>query len=373
MKSDDRGSSPPKISPPSLDPAEVRRLLSASTEPDVAEVVVEAVADRFPAASCFLARTGDAGFSMMTADAQADPPSLGGLPLGQDLLNQSFRSRQSCVIHDRTAVRSASADPSNARTDEGCRSLILVPLADLGVVVLVKDPANAFTEADLGTVEHLVSVGESALDNLAEDQDVMEEVADILAHDIQSPLQVAQGRLEMAKTTSNPEHLEKIGQAHQRIRELLEGVVKLIRTGDRVRSTEPVILEDAVAKVRSALEMPDTELIVDESVIIDADENALLEILENLFRNAHDHAGPQVTVRIGPLTDGFYVEDDGPGIPADRRETVFGMGYSSSTNHSGLGLNIVQRLADAHGWDIRVTHGRDGGARFEITGVDRFE
>ncbi|MFW5905284.1 MAG: PAS domain-containing sensor histidine kinase, partial [archaeon] len=36
----------------------------------------------------------------------------------------------------------------------------------------------------------------------------------------------------------------------------------------------------------------------------------------------------------------------------------------------GFGLNIVREIVDAHGWDIQVIDGQDGGARFEITGVE---
>ena len=77
-----------------------------------------------------------------------------------------------------------------------------------------------------------------------------------------------------------------------------------------------------------------------------------------------------MTVTVGDLPDGFYIEDDGPGIPQADREEVFAAGYSTASAGTGFGLSIVNRVAQAHGWDVRVTDGSDGGARFEITGVD---
>ena len=77
-----------------------------------------------------------------------------------------------------------------------------------------------------------------------------------------------------------------------------------------------------------------------------------------------------VTVTVGGLEDGFYVEDDGPGIPESEREDVFETGYSSVENGTGFGLSIVEQVADAHGWDVRLTDSAAGGARFEITGVE---
>jgi signal transduction histidine kinase len=63
------------------------------------------------------------------------------------------------------------------------------------------------------------------------------------------------------------------------------------------------------------------------------------------------------------------VEDDGPGIPENERENVFERGYSRAKEGTGYGLSIVNQIAQAHSWDIHVTDGSEGGARFEITGV----
>jgi signal transduction histidine kinase len=57
-------------------------------------------------------------------------------------------------------------------------------------------------------------------------------------------------------------------------------------------------------------------------------------------------------------------------VPTGKREDVFEAGYSTTKDGTGFGLNIVEEIADAHGWDIRVTEGPDSDARFEITGVE---
>jgi len=77
-----------------------------------------------------------------------------------------------------------------------------------------------------------------------------------------------------------------------------------------------------------------------------------------------------VTVTVGTIDDGVYVEDDGPGIPEDDREDVFEAGYSTAADGTGFGLSIVKQIAEAHGWAISVTEGAGGGARFEITGLE---
>jgi signal transduction histidine kinase len=49
---------------------------------------------------------------------------------------------------------------------------------------------------------------------------------------------------------------------------------------------------------------------------------------------------------------------------------VFEVGYSTNAEGTGFGLSIVQQIVEAHDWDIRITGRSEGGARFEITGVE---
>lgn len=97
-----------------------------------------------------------------------------------------------------------------------------------------------------------------------------------------------------------------------------------------------------------------------------ADHNRLHQLLEN----AVDHGGADVTVRLKSTATGFEIEEDGPGIAAADHGSLFDVGYTSAPNGTGLGLAIVRRIAEVHGWDVRVTTGELGGARFEFIGVD---
>jgi signal transduction histidine kinase len=80
-----------------------------------------------------------------------------------------------------------------------------------------------------------------------------------------------------------------------------------------------------------------------------------------------------VTVSVGDLEDGFYVADDGSGIPDDVRDSVFDAGFTTSSDGTGFGLNIVEAVANAHDWTVSIEESESGGARFEIRGVDRPE
>lgn len=68
---------------------------------------------------------------------------------------------------------------------------------------------------------------------------------------------------------------------------------------------------------------------------------------------------------------GFYVADDGPGIPPEDRSAVFDEGYTTAADSggSGLGLAFVQKLAEVYEWEYAVTESADGGARFEFRNI----
>jgi signal transduction histidine kinase len=110
--------------------------------------------------------------------------------------------------------------------------------------------------------------------------------------------------------------------------------------------------------------------VIDVDARIGADRGRLRQLFENLVRNAVEHGGDGVTVRVGELPEGFAVEDDGPGIDPADREGVFDAGYSTDRHGTGFGLNIVEQIATAHGWNLRLTESETGGARFEVTGVE---
>ena len=87
-------------------------------------------------------------------------------------------------------------------------------------------------------------------------------------------------------------------------------------------------------------------------------------------RDAGEHDGMHLTVTVGALADGFHVSDDGHGIPEGERDRVFESGVTTAREGTGLGLSIVAEIVEAHGWEIRATESTDGGARFEVTGVE---
>jgi signal transduction histidine kinase len=227
----------------------------------------------------------------------------------------------------------------------------------------------------------------------------LEQVGSVLAHDIRNPLAIATGYVDRAIETGDVDDLGPAPAALDRIDRLIEDVLSLAREGPE--SLDPVRL-DLAATARAAWSSVDTGdatlVPPDEPLRIEADESRLRELLENLFRNSVEHgctdSRPQaddavehattgdspraddaperdtdaLTVTVGALEDGFYVADDGPGIPEADRERIFERGYTTADDGTGFGLAIVATVADLHGWTVAVTESDDGGARFEFTG-----
>jgi PAS domain S-box-containing protein len=208
---------------------------------------------------------------------------------------------------------------------------------------------------------------------LARKNEQLEQFANVVSHDLRNPLSVAKGRLKLAQEDCESEHHGRINTALDRIERIAEDVLWLAREGREIGSVERVDLGEAVdAAWRMVVDDSlGAELIVAEGLnAIEADYDRLCQLLENLFGNAVEHGGTKVVVTVGELDEGFYIEDNGPGIPEDKREEVFDAGVSTVKDGTGFGLSIVRKIVEAHGWEIRVTEGTDGGARFDITGVE---
>lgn len=209
-----------------------------------------------------------------------------------------------------------------------------------------------------------------ATEQIRRQRDQLEQFASVVAHDLRNPLNVAQGYVEMAQADGELDHLATAETALERSFTLIDNLLTLARSDERVSYVGAVNLAETIEDCWQTVETADATLVTDTTRTILADRSRLLQLFENLIRNAVEHGGSEVTVTVGDLEGGFYVADDGVGIPPEVREQTFQEGYSTGGEGAGLGLLIVEQITDAHDWDVRVTESEEGGARFEITGVE---
>lgn len=198
----------------------------------------------------------------------------------------------------------------------------------------------------------------------------LEEFANVVSHDLRNPLDVATGRLELARDDCDSDHLSHVESAHERMDALITDLLTLAQQGQTPADPTVIRLPDLIESCRQNVQTKGATIRIETDSSIRAEESRLGQLFENLLRNAVEHGGSDVTITVGDLDDGFYIEDDGPGIPSDERDAVFRTGHSTSEHGTGFGLSIVTQVVEAHGWNIQVTEGTTGGARFEITGVE---
>jgi PAS domain S-box-containing protein len=200
----------------------------------------------------------------------------------------------------------------------------------------------------------------------------------LLRHDLGNRLQAASGYLELAvEKEPDPEieaQIEQSLDALADIDELIDSVRKLSRIDDSAPLT-PTDIEPTITDAVDSYETLHSE----QGVTIETELDAVsvlagplcIELFTNLVENSLLHADADL-LRISTVVDSGTVtvrfEDDGVGIPPEKREEIFERGYSTgSSANSGLGMYIVRKLVDSYDGEIAVGESPLGGARFDVT------
>ncbi|MCO8253618.1 ATP-binding protein [Haladaptatus sp. AB618] len=206
---------------------------------------------------------------------------------------------------------------------------------------------------------------------LVRENERLDEFASQVSHDLRGPLSIIYGYLNLARKTGKEEHFDEVETAADRIEAIISDLLEIAREGQKTLKLEEVELVEFAIDVWNGVESEPATLDVESTNDrILADRDRLTELFANLFRNAIEHGGDDVTVSLGKTPGGFYVADDGPGIPEEQRERVLESGYSTEQSGTGLGLSIVQQIADSHGWTIAIGDSTGGGVRFAFSDVE---
>ena len=284
--------------------------------------------------------------------------------------DESFLSR---ALSSGRAVTCDGSDPDRDGDKEasaGGVRLTAVPLGGAdgchGVAILANEAGDAPDGAERTLLERLGRVVGLEFAGGPDPGDRVEGLMGVLAHELRNPLQLAGLSLEAVREGGEADDLDRLAEAIDRMDTIVDSTLAMAR-GD-VREVEPVDVHEVALEVWHDVQAQEAELTITRPASVEADPALLERLLSNLVRNAIDHGGASASVRVGALPDdgGFFVEDDGPGVPAGDRESIFEWGHTSTQAGLGLGLGFVSEIADAHGWDVSVTEGKEGGARFEV-------
>lgn len=200
-----------------------------------------------------------------------------------------------------------------------------------------------------------------------------------LAHEIRNPLGAIQGSIELLRTggtlREEDRHLcEIIEREASRLNDLVGDMLDLARP--RSPSAEPIdlpqIARDVVTLANRSGRGGDVTVQYEGVEVgrVLADAAMLRQVVWNLVRNGvqASSAGDRVTVRVEDGGDELVLEvrDDGPGIATEALPQLFDAFYTTRSHGTGVGLAVVKRIVDDHGWVLRVETSPGQGATFRV-------
>lgn len=211
-----------------------------------------------------------------------------------------------------------------------------------------------------------------------------------VSHDLRTPLTSIYGAcdlmLESYDDLTRDQHrkmLKDVRSDAQWLRRMVENLLSVTRVdADKVRlAKQPTVLEELMDAllVKFHKHYPDQAVLVDlpeEFISIPMDAMLIEQVLMNLLENAVFHAEGMkhlwLRVHIKGNKAVFTVEDDGCGIPEERKKYLFTglrsseMPADTGRSNMGIGLSVCRTIIKAHGSDIKVKNRTAGGASFSF-------
>lgn len=201
-----------------------------------------------------------------------------------------------------------------------------------------------------------------------------------LAHETRNPLNIIRGLAQMiSKQPDAPPEVREKSHAIVAEADKITGQINDFINYSRPRELRrtALALPAAIHEVMRALSYDIEEQqigvgVQGDALTVEADEQLLRQTLFNLLFNAIQavERGGAVQIVSGRGDAGeawLEVRDDGPGVPAERRQDIFKPYFTTRPDGTGLGLAVVKQIALAHGWEIECLPNEPKGAVFRLT------
>ena len=288
---------------------------------------------------------------------------------GEGLVWKAFAANSVVVVDD------VQSEPDRYTDDTEIQSEIIVPVQSYGVLVTATLEQREFSDLEVDLLRILATSLSAAMvrvdreAQLQRQNERLSEFTGYVSHDLRNPLSVAQGYIDQGIQTGDVEVLSSVERAHERMQTLIDDMLLLARKGEVIDLVGPTRSHAVATRAWEAVKTRGAAFDMQGEAVIEADAPRLQQVFENLYRNSIEHGGPDLTVsvecsdsRIVIADDGYGFDGDPPPLDAETRES-----------EAGLGLAIVAKIVDAHGWEITAMDGENGGSRFEITGIEPAE
>ncbi len=205
-----------------------------------------------------------------------------------------------------------------------------------------------------------------------------------LAHEIRNPLSSIAGAVQILSTSPLSEEDRElcgiVSREAGRLEDLVSDMLELSRPRPPHREDTDllrVVSDVVVLAARSGRAFGDVSvraIVPEGALIVSADGAQLRQLIWNLVRNAVQASAPggEVRVRVEEV-EGLVlsVEDDGEGIEGNSFEHLFDASYTTRSRGTGIGLAVVKRIADEHGFGLLVDSRAGQGATFRVVLASR--
>jgi PAS domain S-box-containing protein len=196
-----------------------------------------------------------------------------------------------------------------------------------------------------------------AYELLKRQKEELSEFAHQMKHDITAQLVKMDAYAQMLESGYSPKSLARLKHLITDVKDLLSHSVLLADAGlvidDKVMTNLDEVSREAAREVLPASARFEQSALPE----VMADKTKIAQVFRNLFENAVMHGGATIIqVSLNHTSDGviIVVSNNGRRIPEESRQHLFKRGFSTLEGHRGLGLPIVRKLLEAHGWDIEL-------------------
>jgi signal transduction histidine kinase len=229
---------------------------------------------------------------------------------------------------------------------------------------------------------------EESRKELRHSNEELEQFVYTVSHDLKSPVVTSMGFIGIIRKLAGQgkyeqavAKLDRVASANERMSQLIRDLLELSRVGRMDMEKKLLDLNELLSNFAESqsirLQSAGLSLLIASDLpVIYANESRVLQVFENILSNAlkyaHNEAGGRLEIDAAGDEDRWYIfcKDNGPGIPLEFHEKIFGLFYRLDANAegTGVGLAVVKKIMKSHGGDIQVAPQTEGeGAVFRLT------
>jgi signal transduction histidine kinase len=230
-------------------------------------------------------------------------------------------------------------------------------------------------------VFHEITAEREYRQRLEEQRDNLEMLNQILRHDIRNNLQLIMGYADLldneCETEDEPQYIDTINESANHAVELTKTARDLseVMLSDEMKKQRlnlKTMLADEVAEAQASYPSATLKFGTEIPSVTLAASYMISSVFRNLLKNAIQHNNKEVAEVIVSATDHgdtvtVTVADNGPGVPDDQKDAVFGKGERGlCSTGTGIGLHLVHTLVDIHDGEVWIEDNKPEGAIFTV-------